>query len=402
MDGVVERTINQPSMEAQLEGLLNEEVASAIARAQSAFDRLAAPFGESLVLFGAGGLGRKTLAGLRNLGLEPLAFADNNPSLWNKSVDGLQVLSPQEAAQQFGHQAAFIITIWRAGGGHRLAHTRQQLLDLGCSTVTSFAHLFCKHPNTFLPYYCLDLPYKICQQSDEVRKAFTLWADEASRREYLAQLRWRLLLDFDGLPSPVAHEQYFPPDLFSLSSDEVFVDCGAFDGDTLKSFLNRRGERFKGFIALEPDPVNFQKLESYVSTLDNRLKNRITLSRLAAAAEQGKLYFEATGTAAATVSATGTLAVDCAPLDEILNGLQPTYIKMDIEGGEPDALLGAQTVIRQTAPILAICVYHRQNHLWQIPLFIQPLSDQYCFFLRSHNEEGWDLVLYAVPRARLL
>jgi FkbM family methyltransferase len=402
MDSMVARCTSHLTSEAQLEELLSEEVASAIHRARSAFDTLAAPFGESFVLFGAGGLGRKTLAGLRHVGIEPLAFADNNPSLWNKSVDGLRVLSPQETAQQFGHRATFIVTIWRAGGGHRLAHSRQQLLDLGCTSVVSFAHLFWKYPETFLPYYCLDLPYKICQQSNEVRKAYTLWADEASHREYLAQLRWRLRLDFDGLPSPVAHEQYFPFDLFSLSSDEVFIDCGAFDGDTLKSFLRHQGEGFKSFVALEPDPVNAQKLESYVSTLDSRLKNRITLSRLAAAAQRGKLYFEATGTAAATVSAVGTLEVECAPLDEILANHHPTYIKMDIEGAEPDALAGAQNVIRQTTPILAICVYHQQNHLWQIPLFVQSLSDQYYFFLRPHNEECWDLVLYAVPSARLL
>jgi len=52
------------------------------------------------------------------------------------------------------------------------------------------------------------------------------------------------------------------------------------------------------------------------------------------------------------------------------------------------------------APIVAVCVYHRQDHLWRIPLMLRELSDEYEFFLRPHNEEGWDLVCYAVPRAR--
>ena len=50
--------------------------------------------------------------------------------------------------------------------------------------------------------------------------------------------------------------------------------------------------------------------------------------------------------------------------------------------------------------MLAICVYHKQDHLWRIPLLLREWHE-YAFFLRPHNEEGWDLVCYAVPRARL-
>lgn len=227
---------HQTAAESVMRALLSEDIISVINREKSTFDRLVAPFGESLVLFGAGSLGRKAFAGLRGVGIKPLAFADNNPRLWNKSVDGLQVLSPQDAAQKFGGRAAFVVTIWRAGRGHRFVRTRQQLLDLNCLRIVSFTSLFWKYPETFLPHYCLDLPHKIYQETDDVRKALSLWAVDDSRREYVAQLRWRMLLDFDGLPSPVAQEQYFPNDLFSLSPDEVFVDCGAFDGDTIRSF----------------------------------------------------------------------------------------------------------------------------------------------------------------------
>ena len=67
-----------------------------------------------------------------------------------------------------------------------------------------------------------------------------------------------------------------------------------------------------------------------------------------------------------------------------------------------DALEGARQTIERHAPILAVCVYHRQDHLWRIPLLLRQWRDDYAFFLRPHNEEGWDLVCYAVPRARLI
>jgi FkbM family methyltransferase len=401
MDGLVELA-DTTSIAGALDDLLSESALSAAKRARWAFDEQVHPFDRKLVLFGAGGLGRRTLAGLRQHSIEPFAFADNNPDLWGREQDGLLVLSPQEAASRFASRAAFVVTIWHAGGQHRFKHTQQQLLDLGCSRVVSFASLYWKYPGTFLPYYALDLPEHVLRKRDEVRRAFSLWTDGASQHEYLAQVRWRLWLDFDGLASPVAHEQYFPEDLFRWLPNEVLVDCGAYDGDSLKSFLRRRGENFKEVVTLEPDPTNFAKLTDFVLEQNERVRNKITLSRLAVAGRRGKLYFDATGTAAATLSAGGALEVDCAPLDEILADRCPTFLKMDIEGAEPDALAGAQEIIRRVAPVLALCVYHQQDHLWRIPLVVRSLSDQYRFFLRPHNEECWDLICYAVPKARLL
>jgi hypothetical protein len=75
---------------------------------------------------------------------------------------------------------------------------------------------------------------------------------------------------------------------------------------------------------------------------------------------------------------------------------------MDIEGGEIEALQGAAGVLREHCPLLAISVYHCQDHLWRIPLLIKSLQDRYHFFLRPHDEELWDLVCYAVPEQRMV
>jgi hypothetical protein len=75
---------------------------------------------------------------------------------------------------------------------------------------------------------------------------------------------------------------------------------------------------------------------------------------------------------------------------------------MDIEGTEPDTLLGASQIIASRAPVLAICLYHAQEHLWQIPLLIQSLNKDYNFFLRRYADECWEIVCYAVPKNRIL
>ena len=121
----------------------------------------------------------------------------------------------------------------------------------------------------------------------------------------------------------------------------------------------------------------------------------------AVGAHCGTVCFSATGTAAAVVDQAGSSYVDCITLDEILQNVNPTVIKMDIEGAEPEALEGAKNIIQQAKPILAISVYHYPDHLWQIPLIINTLFPDYHYFLRPHNEEGWDLVCYAIPAKRL-
>jgi len=75
------------SLSEELELLLSEDLDSVIKREREAFDELAAPFEKSIVLFGSGQLGRKALKGLREIGIEPLAFSDNNSKLWNQSID---------------------------------------------------------------------------------------------------------------------------------------------------------------------------------------------------------------------------------------------------------------------------------------------------------------------------
>jgi len=392
--------MNDPKYEDQLDALLSEPISSVMQREQTTFDEQTAPFERSLVLFGAGGLGRKTLAGLRSLGIEPLAFADNNPSLWGTDVNGVQVLSLQNAAEKFGQGAAFVITIWKGESPDRMGERRQQLIDLHCQKVIPFSYLFWKYPEVFLPHYAFDLPHKVYQQADEVRKIFSLWADADSQNEYLAQLRWRMLMDFDSLPSPVSHEIYFPNDLVDILPEEVFVDCGAYDGDTIRNLLRVHGDSFKKIIAFEPDPANFQKLNVFAQSLPLNIRNRLRLHQLATGLQKGKVHFEATGTEASAIGS-GEVEVDCISLDEIIINDRTSYIKMDIEGSEVDTLLGAQNLIRKELPVLAVCAYHRQDHIWRIPALISSFSDQYRFFLRPHLLEVWDLVCYAIPLHRL-
>ena len=384
----------------QIEALLDRSVDATRTWETGEFDRLSR--GRPIVLMGAGGLGRRALAGLRRRGHEPLAFADNGRA--GTLLDGIPVLSPQQAAHQYGSNAAFVVTIWGAHLSHRFEHSREQLRALGCDVVLPFPPLFWKLGTAVLPFYLQDLPSHVVEQRDAVLAGYDLWTDDRSRAEYVAQVGLRAAADFDHLPHPVPGGQYFPDGLFTWSDDEWILDGGAYDGDTVRALAQYRGNRYGHLLSVEPDPANFERLQATVAALPHEIRRRVECRPVALGASRTTLHLEPTGTAgsatAAGASAT-SVAVVAETIDALVGDARPTYIKLDIEGFEPDALAGGRETIRRHSPVLAICVYHLQDHLWRIPLMLREWCPDAAMFLRPHNEEGWDLVCYVVPPSRL-
>jgi FkbM family methyltransferase len=386
--------------QAELDHLLTEGIDSAVERERTCFDNLAGPFAESIVLFGASKLGRLMLTGLRQVGIEPLAFCDNSSGLWGQNIDGVPVFSPVEAASRFGDSAVFVTTIWGRGSKEPASERETQLRTLGCRRVVSFGPLFWKYPQVFLPRIpATDLPHRVHEQSSSIRSAFGLLADQRSRHEFVGQLRWRLLFDFDALSDPVSGPIYFPSEVSQAGRDEVFVDCGAFDGDTVMQFLDLCDSQFREVIAFEPDSVSFKKLTLTIDKLPSPVRSRIRTIAAAVGDRAGSIQFPSTGGLGSAVGAGGEAAPQVT-LDEALSDCSPTYIKMDIEGAELQALQGARSMIERDAPVLAVCAYHVQDHLWRIPQAMHFLNPDYRIFLRPHIGMVEDLVCYAAPRAR--
>jgi len=96
----------------------------------------------------------------------------------------------------------------------------------------------------------------------------------------------------------------------------------------------------------------------------------------------------------------GALEVPVETLDRLLQGEEPTFIKLDVEGDELRALQGAAGVLQRTRPIVAVCVYHRPADLWELPLFLRESLPHHRLYLRAHECDGFELVAYAVPLSR--
>jgi FkbM family methyltransferase len=375
----------------QLESLLRETPAQARLRQQDAFDGVARG-SRRIVILGAGRLGRRLIQGLHGTNIEVLAFADNNSETWGKKVENFPVLSPRDAAKKYSHEATFVVAIWHPSNRPLIAALLDQMRALDCRAC-AFPLLFWRHPSNCLPYFFWDLPENILRHKADILSAFELLEDNSSRNTFVDQIRLRLHANFE-IGAPDDQEQYFPG-LFSLSCDECMVDCGSYTGDTVQAFISQTGNRFRKIVAFEADKAVLPTLRNFVRGLGARA----VLHEAAVGSHKGTVYFAGDGIGGGCVAVSGA-EVPCVRLDDALANDRVSLIKMDIEGAELDALEGAQHIIRRDRPVLAICGYHRPEHLWQVVTRLKSLLPESTLHLRSHCADGLDTVCYSVPIER--
>jgi FkbM family methyltransferase len=336
------------------------------------------------IVFGTGLLGTALAGSLQALGLEPLAFSDNDAARWGESIGGLTVLPPASldrdrpviVASKFVKDS--VAGLREARGGQRLLP--HYLLPV----------LF---PGTFPGGFHELSAEAVAAGTAQIEEVFATLADADSRELYLQLLRFRLTLDPLDLPDPTP-DQYFPAGFWTLGDHEVYVDVGACEGDTLADFLRRSGGAFDRYYALEPDPRNLESLRRLAAA---RPDPRVDVVPCGAGERRGTVSFVAGRGGESRVGSDGALTVQIVTLDELLADEPVTTIKIDVEGYERETLRGARDVLERRSPKLAVSVYHMLRDLWEIPAWIAGRRGDYRFYLRHHTAEIYDTVLYCIP-----
>ena len=185
---------------------------------------------------------------------------------------------------------------------------------------------------------------------------------EINRKNTIAHLR----RDYSDCIESIDSVQYFPDDI-PMDYDRV-IDCGGYTGDTAELFIEKGATDVCVF---EPDKVVFKKLSENLCVY-----------------RQPSLFMF-------PLAVSDIIDNSIVTIDSVVRNLAPTFIKMDIEGDELRALKGAKNTIKRYAPDLAICVYHRINHIWDIPLLLDSWNLGYKFHLKCHNSYTMETVLYA-------
>ena len=256
------------------------------------------------------------------------------------------------------------------------------------------AVLYKKAWGMFSPHLACPFNSKVIFDNLEaINKTYSLFSDEDSKLVYLNVLMYRITLETDYILRAYSKlPEYFIPG-FCSNVNEIYVDCGAYDGDSFISCCQNNVPPRKAYL-FEPDHENVRKLKDKVFQFPN---SEIHVIDKGVYCKTGKLFFTQgmqTSSYLSEVMIDGSEEIDVTSIDDAVSD-EVTFIKMDIEGSEQDALLGAQEHIRKTYPKLAICIYHRIEDLWEIPLMIQKLFPEYSHFeLHHHSTVFTDTVLY--------
>lgn len=192
-----------------------------------------------------------------------------------------------------------------------------------------------------------------------------------------------------------ADGQYFTEDIVKLSDNECFVDVGAFDGDTIRQFLSRTGNKFEKIYGYELDSNNFNRLLENINNMPDDMKNKIVPNNIGLYDENKNIRYGSNLTAS-VINDKASEVGRIARLSDHLKDEKVTFVKMDIEGSELKALHGAEDIIKLQKPKLAICIYHQASHFWEIPLYIKSIVPEYKIYIRHHTNLEYETVCYAI------
>ena len=234
--------------------------------------------------------------------------------------------------------------------------------------------------------------YKYCQKNAEkIQSVYDMLADEKSRQTYADVINFKISGKIEYLNRCTSPKEEIYGRIIYLGENEIFADLGAYNGDTAAEFMSACNNNFCHLYAFEPNPKNFRKLTKNLPESD-----KITLFNAAAGRESGTVKISANEGRMSRAGGSGkTVEIPIVPLDEAVPE-SVTVLKLDVEGGEREAIMGARRHIEKGAKILC-SLYHRSEDMFDLPLLIKSINPELKFYIRHQLYiPAWETNLYAV------
>ena len=357
-----------------------------------------------LVLYGAGAEGFEFLNLLKFCGINPISFCDKNKTGIEK-YSGLAIITPKELLEEKYCKANILISssmfkteiendLQQLGIAQDRILSRSLWFRL-CLSASGDLNLnkFLRGFHYLLMFHAL---YEMISGKNDAllsgyERTYDMLADDKSKQILIDRIKFCLtgaLITRDSLD-----KVYFDPELVVLSENEVFTDGGMFTADTAEAFFKHTDNKYTHYYGFEPDEQNLNIARKLLSGRKNT-----TTSVMGLWSTETNLSFKDGCLSCSMVCEEGESYIQVTSLDEYFADKPhaPTFIKMDIEGSELEALKGAENIIKKHKPRLAICVYHKPEDMYTLPDIIKSFRNDYVFYLRHYTDTLCDTVLYAI------
>ncbi len=333
-----------------------------------------------IVLYGMGDGADKILSRFRQFGINASAVFASDEFVRGQSFHDMRVQRFSEVLETIGEELVIVIAF---------ASQRQEVLEKMYRLDEKYDVVAPDVPVVGEGTFDTDF---VKRYNAELNMAYEILSDERSKRVFSDMIKFKLSGKLKYLRESETSRNEAFDNILRPTGSEHFADLGAYNGDTIRELLSHTGGVFASVTALEPDGHNFRKLSEYA---ENNLSGNIRLLQAGAWSSDTKLTFAAKSGRQSRLAKKGVTTV-MRSLDSVLNGNPCTMLKIDIEGAEHEAIVGAGNTIRKYRPKLNVAVYHRNEDMFSVPLQLSRICPEYKFFLRHHPYvPAFDTNLYA-------
>lgn len=333
-----------------------------------------------IIIYGMGNGADKIIAQLEHCGVDVSGMAASDDFVRGQSFHDFIVKKISDFEREY--EDFIIITAF----GTALPEVMNHIFSLSKRHTVLAADVPVYGDNIWTKEFC-------GENIDDIEKAYDLLADEKSRCIYENIIKYKLSGRLDYLKNSYSSKDEVFYDILRLGQNESYLDLGAYRGDTIDEFLRYTRGNYSYITALEPDRKSFAKLKAHMSDMKN-----IRIFRMGIWSEDRDMSFEESLGRGSNIGQGGGNDLAVTSIDTLYAVRRVSYIKMDVEGSEWQAIIGGINTIKRDKPKLNIAAYHRSEDIFSIPILINSIEPCYKLYMRQHPYiPAWDLNVYAVP-----
>ncbi len=340
-----------------------------------------------VILYGAGIDGIKVLKILEDNNIEVIAFFDIRADLL-KDIKGIPVYKPDHNIVPEDEKANIpvILTVKPFKPIHDVI--TETLVENGYKNITKATDIF-----DFYSFTEKDLS-EFDKINSSIIECAQLLEDEESYKIYKGFIASHATKQYDTFAVPTENTKYFDSDFDENRGFQRYIDCGAFDGDTLRDLNRLKGSVEKAAL-FESDMNTFKELLKTIGADSLTYADEMSLYPCGVWSDTVKLRANNGMGLNSHISDVGDDIIQCVALDQVLKDFKPTFVKIDVEGAEFHALTGARNTITENKPDMVISLYHDLRDIWELPLFVNSWNLGYKFYVRAYGKGGNATMLYA-------
>jgi len=330
-----------------------------------------------ILLYGMGNASKRILDELRRRGITVSGIFASDGFVRGHSFEGFDVISYSKAKELYGQ---FIVLLCF---GTHLDDVIDNIKRIACEEELYAPDLPVVGDGLFTSEYAKG-------KEDDINWLKSILADDKSREVLDELISYRVSGKIDHLFSATTSDEDNMK-ILSLGSKEKYMDLGAYTGDTVSEFISYAGGYSKIY-AVEPEERNFRKLGE--NTKDHK---DIVLVNAAIGGNVGETLFTHGVGRGGSIGKGKTRTIKVETIDNILGNEDVSFIKMDLEGAEEEALNGGISTIRRCKPKMLIACYHRIDDFFTLPKLILSINKDYKIFLRkSKGLPCWEVNYYCI------